>query len=305
MWQLRGALLLRLRFRCAVPPRSPLASGVTKASWPSCPKSMRPISPGRDSKRQKKTSLPAPRRATTIRCRGIGCHTSMAAGAPAGPRERSSSSARGIPTSLLRPIAWRKKCGPGASRPRPIAAYFAGVARQNGHPKGWVEVRSPGDHLGRGMHGTPPHARDLPWLARGSRRPGHLLWWPGAATANRRRNATRVAPRHRRLLRGGRGGSPGTPFSRTSKSGSACSPARSSAKRYERHFLVASVGNASWRPGSHEISSWPRDWRSVTGPRSCCSSAMRSISRTPPYLYYTTPKTLGGKTSWSPSLAPC
>ena len=28
--------------------------------------------------------------------------------------------------------------------------------------KDGVEVRSPGDHLGRGMHGTPPHDGDLP-----------------------------------------------------------------------------------------------------------------------------------------------
>ena len=32
---------------------------------------------------------------------------------------------------------------------------------------------------------------------------------------------------------------------------------------------------------------------------------MRSISRTPPCLCYTAPKTLGGKTSWSPSPGPC
>ena len=64
-------------------------------------------------------------------------------------------------------------------------------------------------------------------------------------------------------------------------------------------------GSASWRPGSRVISSWPRGRRFATGPRGCCSSAMRSISRTPPYLYYTARKTLGGKTSWSPSLGPC
>ena len=45
------------------------------------------------------------------------------------------------------------------------------------------------------------------------------------------------------------------PSSRPSKSESACSLIRSSVKRYERCFLVASGGNASWRPGNHVISS--------------------------------------------------
>ena len=35
--------------------------------------------------------------------------------------------------------------------------------------------------------------------------PGHLLWRPGAAAPNRRRNATRLAPRTCRLLRRGQG----------------------------------------------------------------------------------------------------
>ena len=49
----------------------------------------------------------------------------------------------------------------------------------------------------------------------------------------------------------------------------------------------------------------PRGRSFATGPRGCCLSAMRSISRTPPCHYYTAPKTLGGKTSWSLSLGPC
>ena len=46
------------------------------------------------------------------------------------------------------------------------------------------------------------------------------------------------------------------------------------------------------------ISSSPRGRRFATGPRGCCSSAMRSVSRTSPYLCYIVPRILGGKTSW-------
>ena len=83
-----------------------------------------------------------------------------------------------------------------------------------------------------------------------------LLWRPGTAAPNRRRNATRLAPWACRLLRRGRGRpQPKNSFSRPSRSESAFSPTGSSAERYERRFLVASVGNASLRPGSHVISS--------------------------------------------------
>ena len=81
------------------------------------------------------------------------------AGAAAKPRERSSSSAREIPSSSSRPIAWPKRCGPGATRSRP----------------------TPCDHLGRGLHSALLHPGNFPRLARGSRRPGHLLWRPGTA----------------------------------------------------------------------------------------------------------------------------
>ncbi|MEW8689017.1 MAG: hypothetical protein AB2556_24625 [Candidatus Thiodiazotropha sp.] len=45
------------------------------------------------------------------------------------------------------------------------------------------------------------------------------------------------------------------PLLKALKGVSASRPTRSSAERYERHFLVASRGNASWRPESHVISS--------------------------------------------------
>ena len=53
------------------------------------------------------------------------------------PFERSSSSAREIPSSSARHIAWPKRCGPGASRPRPTTASSDGVARRSGRLKGW------------------------------------------------------------------------------------------------------------------------------------------------------------------------
>ena len=41
------------------------------------------------------------------------------------------------PSSSPRPIAWPKKCGPGASRPRPITASSAGAAKRTGRLKRW------------------------------------------------------------------------------------------------------------------------------------------------------------------------
>ena len=51
--------------------------------------------------------------------------------------------------------------------------------------KDGAEVRPPCDHLGRNMHGAPPHSGNLPRLARGSRCPGHLLRGPWAAASDR------------------------------------------------------------------------------------------------------------------------
>ena len=58
-----------------------------------------------------------------------------------------------------------------------------------------AEVHSPCDRLGRGLHSAPPHPGNFPRLARGSRRPGHLLWRPGTAAPYCRRDALRLAPR--------------------------------------------------------------------------------------------------------------
>ena len=58
-------------------------------------------------------------------------------GAAAKPCERSSSSIPEAPSSSPRPIAWPKKCGPGASRPRPITASSAGAAKRTGRLKRW------------------------------------------------------------------------------------------------------------------------------------------------------------------------
>ena len=35
------------------------------------------------------------------------------------------------------PLVWPKRCGPGASRPRPITASSAGAAKPTGRPRGW------------------------------------------------------------------------------------------------------------------------------------------------------------------------
>ena len=58
-------------------------------------------------------------------------------GAAAKPRERSSSSVPETSSSSPRRIPWPKRCGPGASRPRPITATSAGAAKRTGLPKGW------------------------------------------------------------------------------------------------------------------------------------------------------------------------
>ena len=41
------------------------------------------------------------------------------------------------PSSSPRPIAWPKRCGPGASRRRHLTASSAGAVRQTGRPNGW------------------------------------------------------------------------------------------------------------------------------------------------------------------------
>ena len=97
------------------------------------------------------------------------------------------------PSSSPRPIAWPKKCGPGASRPRPITASSAGAAKRTGRLKRLDRICSPCDHLRRGLHSALPHSANLPRLARGTGSPGHLLWQSGAAAPHRRRNATRLA----------------------------------------------------------------------------------------------------------------
>ena len=254
---------------------------------------------------KKRTSLSAPRRATTIRCRGIGFHTSMAAGLRQDHASDRALAPEESPRLHSDPSPGERNADPG----RPGPDYHSFVrwsgkrmdARKDGAGSfpGWSSgtryTRYPVPRWRSSLTGWRVAAsRSSAVVTTGSHRQSpEKCHTSGSATPP-------IITRRSRWIIGQR-----TPFSRTSKSRSACSPTRSSAKRYERRFLVASGGNASWRPGGHVISSWPRDWRSVTGPRSCCSSAMGNISRTLPYLYYTAPKTLGGKTSWSPSLAPC
>ena len=82
--------------------------------------------------------------------------------------------------------------GPDLSQLLPLEWPDRADARKYG-----AEVHSPCDHLGRGLHSGPPHSGNLPRLARGSSRPGLLLWRPGAAASNRQRNYARLLFRPR------------------------------------------------------------------------------------------------------------
>ena len=66
-------------------------------------------------------------------------------------------------------------------RPGPDLSQLLPMERPNGLDawKDGTEIRSPCDHLGRGLHSALPHSVNLPPLARGMGRPGHLLWQSG------------------------------------------------------------------------------------------------------------------------------
>ena len=66
-------------------------------------------------------------------------------------------------------------------RPGPDLSQLLLMERPNGLDawKDGTEIRSPCDHLGRGLHSALPHSVNLPRLARGTGRPGHLLWQSG------------------------------------------------------------------------------------------------------------------------------
>ena len=117
--------------------------------------------------------------------------------------------------------------------------------------KDGTEIRFPCDHL----HSAPPHSGNLDWLeGRGIQviccgdqgQPPPIAgemphdWLRGHATYYEE-----VEVDHRAK----------DPLLKASRSESAFSPTGSSAERCERRFLVASGENASWRPGSHVISS--------------------------------------------------
>ena len=206
---------------------------------------------------------------------------------------------------FTRPIAWPKRCRPRASRPRHITASSAGAARQTGRPNGWDRSLFPVRSYGTRSTQCPALSGNLPRLARGSGHPGHLLRRPGAAAPNRRRNATRLAPRACQLLRGGRGRPQSQrPPPQGPQKGYSPPTRPSTVSGYEkgasRLFRVGTL-----RGGLEDVRSHlDLQAEGSTGPRGCCSSAMRSIFWTPPFLYCTAPKTLGGRTSWSQSLGP-
>ena len=70
----------------------------------------------------------------------------------------------------------------GQGRPGPDLSQLLPLEWPDGldAQKDGTEIHSPCDHLGRGLHSGPPRSGNLPRLARGSGRPGHLLWRPGA-----------------------------------------------------------------------------------------------------------------------------
>ena len=251
---LRRGPALHVNSMCRYTPGSPLANGATRASRSLWPKNMRPTLP------EYICSLAGPKALNSTAPRyddPLSRHrlSYLNGGGGSGKTTRAIELFRQRNPLVLTPTHRLAKCGLGASRPDlsqllPLEWPDRIDARNDG-----AEVRPSGDHLGRGMHGTPPSSGNLPRLARGSRRPGHLLWRQGAATPIAgemphdwlREHANyyeEVVPDHRAK----------DPLLKALKKESACS-LMSSAKRYERRFLVASGGNASLRPGSHLISS--------------------------------------------------
>ena len=200
----------------------------------------------------------------------------------------------------------KRKCRPGASRPRPITASSDGAAKRTGRLKGWDRNLFPVWSSGTGSAQCPAPlckpsstgsrdgvSRTSAVVIRGSP--------PPPPPPNHWRNATRLAPGACRLLRRGWG----RPQSqKRSRSESTFSPTGSSAERCERP-LPGCLGwerfVEAWKPCDLR----PGGRRFATGPRGFCPRAMRSISRTPPCLCYIVSRILSGKTSWSPSLGPC
>ena len=117
-------------------------------------------------------------------------------GAAAKPHERSSSSVPEPPSSSPNPSPGQRDVGQG--RPGPDLSQLLPLEWPDSVDAGkdGTEVHSLRDHLGQGLHSAPPHSGNLPQLARGSGCPGHLLWRPGAAAPNRRRNAKQLACGH-------------------------------------------------------------------------------------------------------------
>ena len=144
----------------------------------------------------------------------------------------------------------KKKCGPGGVQAQTYHSFFRWSGQTDWTPERMGQIHSPCDHLGRGLRSALPHSANLPRLARGTGRPGHLLWQSGQPPP-----ITGEMPHD--WLRGHAAYYEGVEVDHSqkpSRSESAFSSTGSSAERCERRFLVASGGNASWRPGSHVIS---------------------------------------------------
>ena len=125
--------------RCAFPvcsgrstcPRSPQPNGVIRTRSSTCPWNMQLTSPSLIISSKKDLSPSTAQRHDNPLSRHL-----SGGGGRTKPRQRSSSSAREIPSSSPRPIAWPKGYGPGASRPRPTTVSSDGVARRSVRLKG-------------------------------------------------------------------------------------------------------------------------------------------------------------------------
>ena len=151
--QLRGALLLRLRVRCAVP--HPVAPGLwhDKGELTFLPKEL-----AADKKGPHSQSRAVLRRSAV----------EVSAVIPQWRRglQQDHASDRALPpeeSSFLHsdPLTGERNADPGSPGSDLSQLPLEWPDRMDAR-KDWVKVRSPGDHLGRGIHGTPPHAGDLP-----------------------------------------------------------------------------------------------------------------------------------------------
>ena len=148
----------------------PQPSGVTRAIASTCRWNTQPTSPSLTTSVLKRTSLPAPVRATTIPWPDISELPKRRRG-----QRQNQASDRALPYQKpprLHPDHSPGQRDAGQGRPGPDLSQFLPLEWPNGLDarKDGTEIRSC-DHLGRGLHSAPPHSGNLPRLAWGSGRP--------------------------------------------------------------------------------------------------------------------------------------